>query len=190
MFGHSREMDLTLIGFVIALVGIVLQISDAFPEHRETRKVIVLLSIGLFIGIAASAALGAKYQVTGNVDRRFALLYAIAGFAAFFGIVSIFVDDRNRRETALALAGSAAGIFILSGFFVAIGSQEPEPIYSEEEILILANDAEQKGRYELAIKRLAEMQTRTRDDEAHRRLADRIAILKKQQQDSYSKTPQ
>jgi len=72
--GAGAGMTVEIIGLIIAVVGIVLQLSDAFPEHRETRKVIVFLAIGVFLGMLASASAGANYNVAGNVDAGWALL--------------------------------------------------------------------------------------------------------------------
>lgn len=174
-------MDLTVIGFVIAVVGIILQLADAFPEHRETRKVIVFLSIGVFIGIVASAGLGAKYQITGDVDRRFALLYGLAAVAAGFGLIAVFVSDPARRDVAGVVAAAFGAVFIAAGLFVGVGSAEREPRYSADEILILANAAEQAGQYETAIDRLEELDARLPGEDASERVQKRIRKIRERQ---------
>ena len=179
--GTLLRMDIAVIGFVIAILGIILQIADAFPEHRETRKAIVLLTIGIFLGILTSAVLGVQYSITGNVDRRFALLYGLAGVAALFALTAIAVVDAKRREVALALAASAAGLFLVSGFVVGLSSVEPAERYSNDEILLLANDAEQRGRFDLAIERLEELNRRVRDDQASKILEGRISKIQDMQ---------
>lgn len=171
---QPNDMDLTAISFVIAVVGITLQLSDAFPEHRETRKAIVFISIGLFFGILASAALGAKYNISGNVDRRFALLFGLAGAATAFGLLMVIVTDEARRIAAGSVALALAGAFIVTGFFVAVGSIERAPRYSADEILLLANAAEQAGQYEIAIDRLEELDDRLSSGEGSERIQKRI----------------
>ncbi len=170
-------MDLTIIGFVIAVVGIVLQLSDAFPEHRETRKVIVLLSLGVFVGIGASALLGAKYDIQGNVDAKFALLYGLAGLAALFGVLAVIVGDEKRREAAIALALATGTVFLFSGLAIGMGSIGPHPVYSTDEIMLLAKSAEARGQYETAIDRLEEVLSRVNEDSAKQGLAERIKRL-------------
>lgn len=174
-------MDLTVVGFIIAVFSIVLQVADAFPEHRETRKVIVLLTVGTFIGIAASALLGAQYSITGDVDRRFALLYILAGGAAFFGLLAVTVGDENRRSVALAIAGASAVVFALAGFAVAISSAEGSEQYSTDEVLVLANVAERNGQYETAIDRLKELARRVEGQPAREAIRVRIARLQRAQ---------
>lgn len=168
-------MDLTIAGFVIAVVGIMLQLADAFPEHRETRKVIVVMTIGIFIGILASSLLGAKYDVTGDVDRRFALLYGLGGIAALFGLIAVMVGDEKRRDVSLVLAGSTGTIFLIAGAAVAIGSSpNAGGAYSADEILLLANAAEQRGQYETALERLAELEVRLEAEGAQEAIRQRI----------------
>ncbi|PQM26636.1 hypothetical protein CVO77_16640 [Sphingopyxis lindanitolerans] len=171
-------MDLTAIGFIIAVVGITLQLSDAFPEHRETRKVIVFMSIGLFLGILASAALGAKYNVTGNIDRRFALLFALAGLGALFGLIAVVVTEEERRIAAGAVAFCFGGAFLATGLFVAAGSADPHYSYSTDEVLMLANAAEQAGQYEIAIDRLEELDRRLTSADASERLQKRVQKIR------------
>lgn len=171
-------MDLTVTGFIIAVVGITLQLFDAFPEHRETRKVIVFMSIGLFLGILASAALGAQYSITGNVDRRFALLYGLAGSAAVFGLLAVAVSDEARRNAAGAVAFCFGGAFLVTGLFVAGGSTETRYEYSTDEVLMLANAAEQAGQYEIAIDRLEELDKRLNDVDGSERVRKRIKKIR------------
>lgn len=170
-------MDLTVVGFIIAVVGIVLQVADAFPEHRETRKVIVVLSMGVFIGILASAVLGATYNVTGDVDRRFALLYGLAGAGCLFTLVAILVGDDDRRQVALLGAGAAAILFCLSGLGIGLSSAKGVYNYSADEILLLANDAERRGQYETAIDRLRELKSRLNAQAAQDNVQKRIDRL-------------
>jgi hypothetical protein len=174
-------MDLTIIGFIIAVVGIILQLADAFPAHRETRQVIVILSIGVFLGMAASAALGARYVITGDVDRRFALLYALAGGAAFFCFLTVIVSDEERRIASGTAALAFGGAFLVSGFFVAMGSIERAKIYSADEILLLAATAEEKGQYEVALERYDELQSRLHDDKGIERIERRIERIRELQ---------
>jgi len=170
-------MDLTVVGFIIAVVGIVLQVADAFPEHRETRKVIVVLAMGVFVGIVASALLGAKYQITGNVDRQFALLYGLAGAGCVFGLIAILVGEDKRRQVAVAGAAAAAVLFCLAGFFVAVGSSKDVYNYSADEVLLLANDAERRGQYETAIDRFQELKGRLNAQGARDSIQKRIDRL-------------
>ncbi len=174
-------MDLTVVSVIIAVVGIVLQVSNAFPEHQETRKVIVVLSLGVFVGVAISAALGATYNVTGNVDRRFALLYGLAGAGAFFALLAILIKDDARQQMAAAAAFGTGVIFLIAGAVVAAGAGDRVPQYSTDEVLILANSAEQSRQFETAIDRLKELEQRLDSPEAREAIRVRIKKLKAMQ---------
>ncbi len=183
-------MDLTIAGFAIAVVGIVLQLADAFPEHRETRKVIVVMAIGIFLGILASSMLGARYNVTGNVDRRFALLYALLGISFFFGIVAVIVSDEKRREASLILGGISGAAFLIAGFAVAVGSSpNVGSRYSTDEILLLANAAERRGQYETALDRLAELESRMPTSGARAAIKQRIERVQAAQSRAATREP-
>lgn len=174
-------MDLTVIGFIIAVVGIVLQLSDAFPDHPEVRKALVYLAIGVFLGIVASAALGARYEITGNVDRRFALLFSLAGMAAVFGTLATFMKDEPRRKVAILMTAIFGAGFVMTGFVVMAGSSPGASRYSSDEILLLANSAEQKGQYETAIERLGEFKQGLPDEKAQQLVEERIDALRRKQ---------
>lgn len=143
----------------------------------------MFLAIGLFLGIAASSLLGADYQIKGNVDRRFVLLFALVGLGALFGTVAIAVGDPQRREVALILAGCCGLAFTATGFMVALGSMGGDgPVrrvfsYSTDEVLLLANAAERNGQYEMAIQRLEELQERLDGAAARKQLQERIKRL-------------
>lgn len=170
-------LNLTLVAFVIAVVGIVLQLADAFPEHRETRKVIVYLSLGVFVGVAVSALLGATYNVTGDVDRRFALLYGLAAIGGVFGLLAVFSQSDQRQQMAAGMAFASAGLFLVTGFAVALGSGDRVPRYSTDEILLLADSAEQAGQFQTAIDRLQELEARLDSAEAQTKVQRRIDRL-------------
>ena len=170
-------MDLAIIGFIIAVVGLILQLADAFPEHRETRKVVVLIAVGLFLGICASAILGAKYSITGDVDRRFVLLYSLAAIGGLFGILAYFTSDENRRNVALSFAVGTGFIFCLSGFAIGMGAMEREEQYSTDELLILADFAQQHHQYEIAIDRLKQLDRRIANQATSEKIKNRISKI-------------
>lgn len=170
-------MDLTIGGFIIAVVGIVLQVADAFPEHRETRKAVVLLALGVFMGIAASALAGAKYEITGDVDRRFILLYILAGVGGLFALIAVMIADEKRRDVASSTAGVFAALFVVSGIAISLGTISRPDQYSADEILLLANSAEQRGQYETAIDRLEEFRSRLKAQAAQEQITKRIDRL-------------
>lgn len=177
LLGIGAGMTVEIIGLIIAVVGIVLQLSDAFPEHRETRKVIVVLAIGVFLGMVASASAGATYNVTGNVDAKWALLFGLAGLVGLFGLIAAFSNSDARQQIAFTVSGGAGVLFLITGFAIALGSQAPVYNYSTDEILQLAQSAEQRGQYEIAITRLEEAHRRLESTPGRLALKRRIARL-------------
>jgi cytochrome bd-type quinol oxidase subunit 2 len=137
--------------FIIAIIGIVLQLADAFPEHRETRKTIVILSLGVFVGAGVSALLGARYEISGNIDAKYSLLFFFAFVALGFAAAGTMLKDKGRREFAATAAAASAGLFLLVGFAFALGSADPNRGLTDDNLILLASSAEQKSDYVAAI---------------------------------------
>ena len=121
--------------------------------------------------------LGARYYVTGNVDRRFILLYGLVGIEALFGLLAYFTADKYRREVALSLAAATGIIFCISGLAIGLGSAERLEQYSTDEILVLADFAERNGQYETATDRLEELNRRVKNTTARESIKKRINRL-------------
>jgi MFS family permease len=135
----------------MAAIALALQVADAFPEHREVRKTIVILSVGIFIGAASSALLAARYEITGNVDARFVLLFSLVVLLLVFALLAVLLTDAKKRESAGVVAWVLTGLFCLTGLAIGLGSLEREPSVSTDELLALARDAEGRGDFERAI---------------------------------------
>lgn len=171
-------MDLAIIGFIIAVVGIVLQISDAFPEHRETRKTVVFVSVGVFLGILASAAAGAEYQITGNIDRRYAILFAILICALICVSLAVVVKDIGRQTVAASCAAGFMVILFFGGLAVAVGEAGPNYQYTIDEISMLADRAQNMGDYDTALDRLDELDARIRSNEGNEKIRKRVEQIR------------
>lgn len=172
--GETVEMDLAIVGFIIAVVGIVLQISDAFPDHREIRKTVVFVSIGVFLGILASAVAGAEYHITGNIDRRYAILFAILTCAVASVILAMVFKDDGRQTVASACAAGFMLIFFFGGAAVAVGESERRYEYTIDEVSLLADRAEKMGDYTTALDRLNELNGRVRSYGGNERIRKRV----------------
>ena len=44
----------TIVAGIAGILGLILTLSDAFPEHREIRKTVFLLVLGVFVGALVS----------------------------------------------------------------------------------------------------------------------------------------
>lgn len=174
-------MDLTIFGTIIAVVGLTLQFTDAFAQHPEMKKAIVFLSFGMFLGIAASAALGARYHITGNVDRSYLLLFSIVGCALFCAVLAYITNDENRRAVAGIAALCFGAAFLLTGIAYGFAGRDPTPSYSFEEVAALAERAERIGDYETALQRLRELEDRVETDQARDAISQRVASVQSKQ---------
>ncbi|MEP7351093.1 MAG: hypothetical protein ABI668_14230 [Sphingorhabdus sp.] len=144
-------MDLAVPSFLIAIVGIILQFADAFPEHRETRKVIVVMCIGFFVGSLANALSGATYNVTGNVDYKAVIIFSLLAVLILFALLGTLLNDEKKRDSASGAAWVAVGLFVLAGFVVSLSGIEQDPTLSTDEIILLARSAETRGDIDRAI---------------------------------------
>jgi hypothetical protein len=135
------------------LLGLLLQLKDIFPEHREIRKTVVLLIIGIFVGSIIASVKGIKVDF-GSTVRPFEVLVAI--FVAVLAIVAIagaFARDDFRRSQLFQFSGfGTVALFVL----LAFGSMEDTPVERErrlniEELLELATIQQSRGNYDRAL---------------------------------------
>ena len=153
-------MDLAIPSFLIAVVGIILQFADAFPEHRETRKVIVVISLGFFAGAVANSLSNATYTITGNFDYKAAILFALLSALILFALLGTLLNDQKKRDNASGAAWAAFGLFVLAGFAVSLSWIEREPMFSTDEVILLAQSAETRGDIGRAIELNKELKAR------------------------------
>ena len=173
-------MDLAVPSFLIAIVGIVLQLADAFPEHRETRKTVVIMSIGFFAGAIGNGVFSAKYNITGDFSSKYAILFALAFILFVFGLLATLLSDDKKRDNASVVAGGAAILFLLTGFAVAMSGIDRDPVLSTDELLVLAKNAESHGQYEHAVDLNRQLKARLPSG-ADAEIQNRIDILEQQQ---------
>lgn len=171
----------TVISTMITVIGFLLQIFDAFPEHREARKTIVIMALGFTVGAGVTAALGATYNVTGNVDRQFALLYGVAGAAAVFALAGVLTGDDKRRSAAFTAASAFGVVFFAVGFAVSLGSMKSVEVITDSERSLLASSAEQSGDIDRAIEHLQSLAASADSMVIAKAYRDRIVVLRAKQ---------
>jgi hypothetical protein len=173
-----------LVSFIIAVIGIILQLVDAFPDHRETRKAVVVMALGVFVGVGISTLLNTKFSVTGNFDARYGLLYGIAAITTLFGLLAALLGNSEKRDIAGVAAGVGVLLFVASGLAVGISWTERVPYLSKDELIALASHAERQGAYEKAIERLMELDAVTREQATSDRIKAKIDSLRKLQDET------
>jgi hypothetical protein len=187
------NLDLTSFTYITgiaSLLGLLLQVRDAFPGHREARKTIVVLVIGVFVGTLVSSLTGLKVDFGATVTPFHVLVAAFVSVLALVSIVAAFTADEDRRLGLFTFAG--IGTFALF-MLLAFGSVTSEgPTYSQvmaekerislEELLTLSSLAEARSDFSRALIHIKEAKRRlSANDERLRVLEQRESDLKSKQ---------
>lgn len=178
----------TYITGLVALLGFALQLTDVFPEHRETRKTIVLLVIGVFVGSLVSALRGVKVDIGAALSSTDVIKYALLFLIGVIAVVAVFAHDRERRMELFLFAGAGTGALLLILFVTGLGSIEESKAERErqqitlEELLSLATASISKENYDRALMFLHDAKTRiSHDDERRKILEQREAEVRDMQ---------
>ncbi|HEX8419453.1 MAG TPA: hypothetical protein VF638_05510 [Sphingomonas sp.] len=173
----------TIVSVIIAIVGIVLQLIDAFPTHREARRSVATVAVGIFLGVAASSFSRAQYNISGNIDRQFVLLFALLAVTVVFGLLAALLGDPKRRDAAGMIGLCFGLVFLAAGAMVAAGASpaQDQPKFSTDELLLVAGRAEQQGKPDVAIAHLERLATQLASSEARAQVRQRIRKLEQAQ---------
>jgi MFS family permease len=184
------EMDaFTIVTGIAGLLGLLLQLRDAFPEHRETRKSIVMIVLGIFIGSLIASLLNSKFSVVAIPLSPFALL--ITGFGAVLSalsIAAILSSDRDKRGDLLAATGIGLFAFMFVLLFGAMltstGNQSTgtHRRLTVDEFIQLSAIQAGRNNYDRAIQLLEDAgSTMTSSDPRYSAIKKRIEDLKAKQ---------
>ncbi len=172
-----------------SLLGILMQVRDSFSEHRELRKVIVLLVVGIFIGSLLTSLRGASISFSVPL-RPFDFL---VGFSAliisFIALTGVFTTDAEHRESLFVVSGLAVLGLMALMFFGNLGAGVENDRHARkmreitiEELNELSASHEARGNYERAIVLLNEARTRIHVDDVRDKVIEtRIEALKAKQ---------
>ncbi|WP_211474923.1 hypothetical protein [Collimonas humicola] len=179
---------LTYISGIASVLGIMLQFKDSFPEHRETRKAVFMLVLGIFVGSIIGGLRGVKVDFGVAITSSQIVLWVLVFVTAGIAIVGAFVKDQTRRGELFIM--SAVGIvatFILLAFGGMSGIEDSRierqrKQLTVEEILELSTNATARGNYERALTFIEDAKSRLLlNDERLKILDDRIRDIKNQQ---------
>lgn len=175
----------TYITGIAGLLGLVLQLKDAFPEHREARKAIVMLVIGVFVGSVISALRGVKVDFGATVSPSQVLVGVFVAVLALVAVVASFTREPERRTELFAFTGIGTVALFFLLMFVNIGSLEDSRAERErqqinlEELITLVDLAVAKQSYERALVLLGEARRRLPPkDERAKLLVERESEIK------------
>lgn len=172
---------------VATLVGLFFQFKDLFPEHRETRKTVVVLVTGIFIGTLLSTARGIKVDLSPSIQPTQIVVVAIVFVLVIACVIVMFTKDQARQNNIYPLIGF--GTLVLLGILFAQGlsstternSDQEQKQISLEEIMQLANTANAHGDYQRALLWLEAAQTRVVGN------SEQFEAVKKREQDIRNK---
>ncbi|HZW25429.1 MAG TPA: hypothetical protein VFF26_08090 [Gallionella sp.] len=177
----------TYITGIAGLLGLVLQIKDSFPEHRETRKTIVVLVMGIFLGSAIASLKGVKVEFGATITPVQVLVGIFVSVLAIVAIAAAFTKDSMRRSEMFTFTGiGTAALFVLL-LFTGMSSVEDGRAEREkqqisfDELLILSDLAASRESFERSLFLLGE---------AKRRLPlkdERIKVLEQRERDIKAK---
>lgn len=176
----------TYITGLAGLLGLFIQFKDGFAEHREARKTIVFLLLGIFVGSLISAARGIKVDFGASISPINALVAFVAVVVAFVAVVAIFTREAERRGEMFGFTAFGALVLLVLVLGAAIASSTDTRRIAEqltlEELITLADSAETRGSYERALFMLEKARTGMDPSDARRQvLAEREKVVKQKQ---------
>jgi hypothetical protein len=142
------------------LLGLLFQLKDAFPQHREIRKAIVFVITGVFVGSLVTSFLKGSVSVSVPLSGYGLLLLGLGGVIFFCLMVAASTSDATKRDSFFAASGLGTFAFLLVAFFGSIMSQDMERRFtlnkniSLDEYLELADHHASKRNFDRAIELL------------------------------------
>lgn len=168
----------TYITGLIAVLGFVLQLVDVFPEHRETRKTIVLLVIGLFVGSLVSALRGVKVDIGATLSSTDIIKFVIMSLVVVLAVTGGFTHEPQRRMELFLAALIGTGVVVLLLFGTGIMSSQDSRAERErqqislDELLMLAETSVSKENYERGLMFFLEAKGRIPHEDKRRKILE------------------
>jgi len=173
----------TYITGIAGLLGLVLQFKDSFPEHRDLRKNVVLLVIGVFVGSLVTTFKGVKIDIGPSITGYQGLIGVVVAVLVFVSVVAAFTKDGTRRAELFTFTAAGTGVLLLlliGG--AAASSKSTDERTSLEELIYLSNYEVEHRSYERALMFLDEAKTRLAENDDRRKdLDNRESQIKKMQ---------
>jgi hypothetical protein len=143
----------TLITGVAGLLGLLLQLKDAFPEHREVRKSIVLVVLGIFVGSVIASLLNSQFALAIPLTPFQILVAAFGGVLSLLTIAAAFSPDPHKRSELWGATGAGLFAFLLVLLFGGtFNLREDKPIQlTMDESIEISVLHVRRGNYDRAI---------------------------------------
>ena len=178
----------TYITGIAGLLGLMLQLKDSFPEHREARKTLVLIVIGIFIGSVITSLKGVEVEFGASISPFEVLVSVFVAVLAVVAIAGAFTKETVRRSELFAFSGfGTLALFVLL-MLGGVGSLEENRAERDrkqvniEELLELSALQASRGSFERTLLLLEEAKSRLPQKDGRRKALDeRAQELKRKQ---------
>ncbi len=110
----------TYITGIATLLGLFVQIKDVFPQHREARKSLILVVLGVFIG----TLIGTLQRINLNLAVPVSGIYLLVGVIIFVVFVillsAVFTNDNEKRLQLFGASAAGTGLLcvVLFGYLL------------------------------------------------------------------------
>ena len=179
----------TYITGVATLLALFLQLWDILPQYRETRKTVLLITLGVFAGTVLGTL--QKVNISFGAVNLFSIVAAALILIMFISLVAaIAVKDREKRGELYVVFGWIAFAVLLTmplDIWHTRATKEPNPevqskTLSTDELIVLVDTNAGKMNYERAIFWLKEFQEKVGgNDSRYKIIKQRISDLKTKQ---------
>mgnify|MGYP006108936569 CR=1 FL=1 len=183
-------MDFSYFSYITGLAslfGFIAQVMDWFPRHKDLRRSIFLVLIGIFVGSLSSAFNSSSITFDFSISGFSLLLVAIGLLILVLLIVAILSRDSSKRNELYGISGIASFIFVVVLMFGSIPSIENESVkirneksrLSFGELMLVSKEAIKKQNYDRALMHLETVKNRiTSNDPRHKKIVEKINEVK------------
>jgi len=176
---------------IASLLGVVLQLKDAFPKHRDLRKNLLLVIFGTFIGtlLGGIKIVQVSLSAPSNQQEVIILVIVVGLLFVIIGLVagSIFKKSDTRQKSLAEGAGNAAALFFICLIPILLflsfsRTSVPDEMLGMDEAKLLVDAHEHNRNYDRVIVLLDSMKSKMRlDDPRLEAINNRLESLKKKQ---------
>lgn len=169
----------TYIFGIVAILSFILQIRDVFPAHREVRKAVLYISLGIFVG----SLFGALNSINITIAKSYGLiqialiivLFIIIVVLSILPFIAIRINDKPKRQELwnTSIVGIIVFIFIIIALGVSTKDNNADSKFSINEIIIIANENYKKKDYERAIKLYEKVKYKYDENDPRRQSIDK-----------------
>jgi hypothetical protein len=175
----------TYITGVASLLGLFLQLKDSFPAHREARKTIVLLVVGVFVGSVVASLRGIRVEFGASLKLADVVAGIFVSVLAIVAIAATFTKDSKHRSELLTFAGYGFVSMFFLLLLLQVGASDRERRQQQvnlDELLVLSDFAVSRSNFERALALLEEAKKRLHPEDRRMKLLEqREADLKAKQ---------